>query len=60
MTTKVKGNRINFKGKTVLTGIEMHKHTRRITALIEEGIVSAVSLARPDFCLIFGALDQRS
>jgi len=35
MATKVKKNKINFKGKTVNIGIDMHKISWRITALVE-------------------------
>jgi hypothetical protein len=39
MTTKVKKNQMKFKGKTVNTGIDIHKLLWRITALIEGDIV---------------------
>jgi hypothetical protein len=49
MTTKVKKNQMKFKGKTVNTGIDIHKLFWRITALIEGDIVLAVTLARPAY-----------
>jgi len=49
MATNVKGNRIDFNGKTVSIGIDMHKHSWRITALVEGDIVLAVTLARPSY-----------
>ena len=33
MATKVKRNKINFKGKTVSVGVDMHKRSWHITAL---------------------------
>ena len=33
MASKVKNNKVNFKGKTVSVGIDMHKISWRITAL---------------------------
>ena len=47
MITKVQRNRINFKGKTVYIGIDMHKHYWSITASVEGQIVMAVTLAKP-------------
>jgi len=35
MATKVKRNKINFKGKMVNIGVDMHKRSWRITALVE-------------------------
>jgi len=45
MSTKVKKNQINFNGKMVSIGIDMHQHSWRITALVEGNIVMAVTLA---------------
>jgi len=33
MATKITRNKINFKGKTVLIGIDMHKRSWHITGL---------------------------
>jgi transposase len=49
MVSKVKANQINFKGKMVSIGIDMHKRSWRITALVEGDIVMAVTLARPEY-----------
>ncbi|MBW1868692.1 MAG: hypothetical protein JRI73_05225, partial [Deltaproteobacteria bacterium] len=47
MASKVKKSKINFKGKTVSIGIDMHKKSWRITALVEEEIVLGITLASP-------------
>jgi transposase len=49
MGTKVKENKINFKGKTINIGLDMHKRSWRITALVEGDIVLAVNLAPPSY-----------
>lgn len=49
MASKVKKNKINFKGKTVNIGLDMHKLSWRITALVEGNIVLAVNLAPPSY-----------
>jgi transposase len=49
MATRVKRNKINFKGKMVTIGIDMHKHSWRITALVEGDVVLALTLARPNY-----------
>ncbi len=49
MTSKVKKNKINLKGKTVSIGIDMHKHSRRITALVEGDIFLSVTPAKPTY-----------
>ena len=49
MTARVRTNKINFKGKMVSIGIDMHKCSWRITALVEGEIVLAVTLARPSY-----------
>jgi len=49
MATKVKKNKINFKGKMVNIGIDMHKKFWHITALVEGDIVMTVTLARPNY-----------
>lgn len=49
MAIKVKRSKINFKGKMVNIGIDMHKKSWRITALVEGDIVMAVTLARPNY-----------
>jgi hypothetical protein len=49
MATRVKRNKINFKGKMVSIGIDMHKYSWRITALVEGDVVLAVTLARPNY-----------
>ena len=35
MAFKVKKNKVNFKGKMVSIGIDMHKISWRVTALVE-------------------------
>lgn len=47
MDTSIKRNKINFKGKMVYIGIDMHKLSWRITALVEGEIVLAITLAKP-------------
>jgi transposase len=49
MASKVKKSKINFKGKTVSIGIDMHKKSWRITALVEEEIVLGITLASPTY-----------
>ena len=49
MASKVKKSEINFKGKTVSIGIDMHKKSWRITALVEEDIVLGITLASPTY-----------
>ena len=49
MASKVKENKINFKGKTVNIGIDMHKISWRITARVEGDTVLAITLARPTY-----------
>ena len=43
MATKVKRNKINFKGKMVSIGVDMHKGSWHITALADGEIVLTVS-----------------
>jgi transposase len=47
MASKVKANKINFKGKMINIGIDMHKRSWRITALVEGDIVMAITLSTP-------------
>ncbi len=47
MGTKVKKNKINFNGKMVSIGIDMHKHFWQITAVVEGDTVLAVTLSEP-------------
>ena len=47
MTSNAKKNPITFNGKMVSIGIDMHKHSWRITALVEGNIVMSATLARP-------------
>lgn len=49
MASKVKQNKVNFKGKTVNIGVDMHKLSWRITALVEGDIILAVNLAQPSY-----------
>jgi len=49
MAIKVKRNEVNFKGKVANIGIDMHKRSWRITALVERNMVMAVTLARPKY-----------
>jgi transposase len=49
MVSKVKENKINFKGKIVNIGLDMHKLSWRITALVEGDVVLAVNLAKPKY-----------
>jgi transposase len=49
MAIKVKRKEINFKGKMVNIGIDMHKLFWRITALVKGEIVLAITLARPSY-----------
>ena len=49
MEPKVKKNKINFKGKMVNIGVDMHKLFWRITALVEGDVVLAVNLAKPKY-----------
>jgi hypothetical protein len=49
MTSKVKKNKINFNGKMVSIGIDMHKHSWRMTALVEGDIAMSVTLAKPNY-----------
>ena len=49
MDSKVKKNKINFNGKMVSIGIDMHIHFWNITAVFEGGIVLAVTLSKPKY-----------
>jgi transposase len=49
MATTVKRNKINFKGKMVSIGVDMHKRSWHITALATGEIVLTVSLSRPNY-----------
>ena len=49
MASKVKKNKVNFKGKMVSIGIDMHKISWRITALVEGDTVLAITLASPNY-----------
>jgi transposase len=49
MASKVKNNKVNFKGKTVSVGIDMHKISWRITALVEGDTILAITLASPSY-----------
>jgi len=49
MKTKVKKNTINFKGKMVSIGVDMHKRSWHITALADGEIVLTISLSRPNY-----------
>ena len=49
MVNKVKKSKINFKGRTVNIGIDMHKISWRITALVEGDTVLAITLAKPTY-----------
>lgn len=49
MAIRVKQNKINFKGKTVNIGVDMHKSFWQITALVEKQIVLAATLAKPTY-----------
>ena len=49
MASKVKKNKVNFKGKMVSIGIDMHKISWRVTALVEGDIVLGITLARPTY-----------
>jgi len=49
MANKVKRNKINFKGKMVSIGVDMHKRSWHITALADGEIVLTVSLSRPNY-----------
>jgi len=48
MATKVKRNKVNFKGKMVSIGVDMHKRSWHITSLADGEIVLTVSLSRPN------------
>ena len=49
MDTRIKRNKINFKSKMVYIGIDMHKLSWRITALVEGKIVLAITLPKPSY-----------
>ena len=49
MAKKVKPNKINFKGKKISIGIDVHKKSWSITALIESEIVMAITLSTPTY-----------
>ena len=58
MTSKVKQNKINFNGKMVSIGIDMHKRSWHITALAEGEIVLAITLSRPNYDAFEKVLSQ--
>jgi hypothetical protein len=49
MASKLKGTKINFNGKMVSIGADMHKHSWHITALADGEIVLPVSQSRPNY-----------
>jgi hypothetical protein len=49
MKTNVKKNTINFKGKMVSIGVDMHKRSWHITVLADGDIVLTMSLTRPNY-----------
>jgi transposase len=49
MDTRIKRKQNNFKGKMVCIGIDMHKLSWRITALVEGEMVLAITLAKPSY-----------
>jgi len=49
MAKKVKLNKINFKGKKVSIGIDIHNKSWRITALVEGEIMMAITLSTPTY-----------
>ena len=58
MTANVKKNQINFNGKMVSIGVDMHKHSWRITALVDGDIVMAATLAGPNYDSFIKVLAQ--
>lgn len=46
---KVKKSKVSFQGKVVNVGIDMHKRSWRITALVDGDIVMAVTLGMPKY-----------
>ena len=49
MANNLETSRMNFNGKMVSIGIDMHKHSWRITALVDGDIVRAVTLGKPSY-----------
>ena len=49
MAIKVQRNKINFKGKMISIGIDMHKRFWHITALAEGDMVMSITLAMPTY-----------
>lgn len=49
MARKVKKSEVNFKGKTVSIGIDMHKRSWHITALVEGDVVLGMTLSSPSY-----------
>jgi transposase len=47
-----------FQGKVVNIGVDMHKRSWRITALVEESIVFAATLSRPNYAAFKKLLTQ--
>ena len=58
MPTNVKKSKINFKGKTVNIGIDMHKAFWHITAVVETKVVMAFTLASPKYSAFKKILSQ--
>jgi transposase len=58
MATKITRNKINFKGKTVSIGIDMHKRSWHITALADGEIVSTITLPKPNYDAFKKVLSQ--
>ena len=58
MATRVKRNNINFKGKMVSIGVDMHKRSWHITALGDGEIVLTMSLSRPTYDAFEKVLSQ--
>jgi transposase len=58
MATNVKNNKINFKGKTVNVGIDLHKAFWRITAVVETEVIMAFTLVNPKYSAFKKILSQ--
>lgn len=58
MDTNLKKNKINFKGKTVNIGIDMHKAFWHITAFVETKVVMAFTLVNPKYSAFKNILSQ--
>jgi hypothetical protein len=58
MRSKVKKNKLNFNGKMVSIGVDMHGRARHITAFADGETLLAVTLSKPNYNAFEKVLSQ--